>query len=281
MKNLILMTCLLLSTFSGLFSQDIIELKSGEKLQVTITKIGLEEIEFRNFGTDPESVVIKLDKYLVKYYKFAGQSAINLEKINNLTNLNVADIYDKEVKMIFKVQPLHFLRNDFKFAVERSIDYKSSYEIELGARKFKSPFISLSNNPDDQIYFNALLRYKMYLRPNSVKMTDIGKNPMGGLYLAPYAAFGTSQNNGRINSDRSEYTIRNPAPNVYGTFGLDIGSQITTSNIAFDIFAGAGFSFNSSNAEISRNTTHFSADKLALRTGIRIGITDKFFNSAR
>ena len=76
MKNLILMTCLLLSTFSGLFSQDIIELKSGEKLQVTITKIGLEEIEFRNFGTDPESVVIKLDKYLVKSYEFAGQSVL-------------------------------------------------------------------------------------------------------------------------------------------------------------------------------------------------------------
>jgi hypothetical protein len=281
MRNLILIASITLWIFTGLFSQDIIELKSGERLKVSITKIGIEEIEFRNFGSGSESVVIKLDKYLVKSYLLDGQSEISLQQIHSLTTLNVEDLYDRNIKTIFKIQPLHFLRNDFKLAVEKSINYKSSYEIELGARKFKSPLISLSDNPNEQIYFNALARYKMYLRPSSVKMTDIGKNPMAGVYLAPFVAVGTSENNYNFNMNGSDFGFIGSSTNFYGTIGCDLGGQITTSNIVFDIFTGAGFSLNSNNTEFSRNTTHFSTGRLALRTGVRIGISDQLFNDAR
>lgn len=91
MRNLILIASITLWIFTGLFSQDIIELKSGERLKVSITKIGIEEIEFRNFGSGSESVVIKLDKYLVKSYLLDGQSEISLQQIHSLTTLNVED----------------------------------------------------------------------------------------------------------------------------------------------------------------------------------------------
>lgn len=268
MKNIILIIAVLMISFTSLFSQDIIELKSGEKMEVKITKIGLEEIEFRPYKSTDEAV-IKLDKFLVKAYKFENSDSEIGIYAEKLTNLDVKDLYSNKKFYAFKTQPIQLLTGKYKLSFEQSLSYNSSYEVELGINHTVDYFDLF-----DETYttFNTSLRYKMFYRPTSVKMTDIGRNPLHGLYFAPVLSAGTSR------SLNYQYDLGGASDkyNVYGAAMIDLGYQFVFNAVIVDSFVGIGASINSDNTDLSMNTSHTSFGHAAIRAGFRVGINKSY-----
>ena len=264
MKNLILIIAFITFAFSTAFSQDIIELKSGETLKVKITKIGMEEIEFRSYGSKDDAV-IKVDKFLVKAYNFENGDSMTSAVAEKLTNIQVEELYSSKTHFAIKTQPLGLILGNYRLSYEQSMSFNQSVEFELGLKKPTGLFV----DNDTPMTFNTSVRYKYFYRPTSAKLTDTGKNPLHGLYLAPVVSFGNSISN------ETMYSFGDPVPmeyNYYGAFMIDLGYQLTIQKAIVDTFVGIGASINSENQDYSMNGSHFSAGHGAVRVGFRIGI---------
>ncbi len=268
MKNIILLIALLAVTFSTIQAQDIIELKSGDQMQVKITKIGLEEIEFRPYGSS-DVTVIKLDKHLIKQYRFENSDAPISLYAEKLTNLQVKDLYGDKKVFAIKTQPISLISGKYRLSYEQNLSYNRSMEIELGVTRRTGLFDTFD---DEFVGINSTLRYKMFYRPTSIKMTDIGRNPLHGLYVAPVVSIGSSRS---VDHDSSYGPQRSPQ-NVFGALMMDLGYQCVVSQVIVDAFVGTGFSLNSENEDFSFNSSHFSAGKAAIRCGFRIGLNQSY-----
>lgn len=260
MKKIFLIFAITVSSFISLFSQDIISLKSGEQMQVTITKISMSEIEFRAFGSKVDALTVKLDKYLVESYTLAGQPSISIDKIEKMTSLKSQDLYDTSHPYIIKTNPLLFIIQSYKIGLEKSIKYNQSLEGELNV---------ITNN-EDEMYFNVNVRLKTFSRAKSLRMTDMGRSTLEGIYFAPTVSIGSSKNTNFSIYSRDENDFGNSRNNfLYG--GMDLGYQLIFNRFALDMFAGLGLSINDDNEDYSFNGSHTSLGKIGVRSGIRIG----------
>ncbi|MDA9773430.1 hypothetical protein N9B82_00620 [Saprospiraceae bacterium] len=264
MKNLILIITFISFAFSTAFSQDIIELKSGETLKVKITKIGMEEIEFRSYGSKDDAV-IKVDKFLVKAYKFENSDSMTSTIAEKLTTIEVEKLYSSKTHYAIKTQPLALIYGSYRLSYEQSLSFNQSFEAELGINKPNGVLF----DSDTPVTFNTSFRYKFFYRPTSAKLTDTGKNPLSGLYIAPVASFGNSIANTSIFNfgDPLETTY-----NYYGALMIDLGYQVTIQNAIVDTFVGVGASINTENQGYSGNNSHTSFGNGAIRAGFRVGI---------
>jgi len=267
MKNLFLIIALLISTMTTTFAQDIIELKSGEKLEVTITKIDKENIEFRPYGKSTDEAVIVVDKILIKSYKFEYATTATSTLAEKLTNIETKDLYDNRTFIAIKTQPLQLLTQNYKLSYEQNIAFNQSFEVELGLRV--KPFYGMFEENNYAPQFNSTFRYKYFYRPTSMKMTDTGKNPLNGLYIAPVASLGNSTS---MNYNSSYDNSINRASNLYTAGFIDIGYQFTVNRAIVDSFVGVGASLNSENRDFSSNNSHTSLNIAAVRAGFRMGL---------
>jgi hypothetical protein len=266
MKNVLFILALITITLSNTFGQDIITLKSGEKLEVKITKIGKENIEFRPYKSNEKDAVIVLDKFLMDSYKFEFQDVATSILVEKVTNISVEDLYDSKNRFAIKTQPIAAILGDnYKFSYEQSIAYNRSIETEIALR-LTSKF---SDAPMALQQFNITSRYKMFYRPSSLKMTDTGKNPLSGIYLAPVGSIGTSssmENNLLFDTPTLNST------NVFVSGMIDLGYQIAIDKLIVDSFIGVGVSLNSQNRDISFNNSHTALNMAAVRCGFRVGM---------
>lgn len=263
MKNLFLIIAAFIFIGSFATAQDIIKLKSGTILEVKITKIGKDKIEFRPFVSHEDEAVIEIDRYLVKSYEFEFQSEIS-EVAELATNINIEDLYDNSPRFAIKTQPVQaILMNNFKVSVEQNLSFNRSLEIEAGLNV--TPFLfDLDEIPTA---INLTARYKNFARKSSTKMTDSGANPLQGFYYAPVVSLGNSTNWENDFEDLSNF-----GSNLFLTGMVDVGHQFTINNFIGDVFIGVGLSLNTKNREGSYNNSHFSYSVMAFRMGYRMGL---------
>ena len=263
MKNLILIIAAFIFTGSFATAQDLINLKSGKTLEVKITKIGKDKIEFRPFTAEKDDAVIEIDRYLVKSYSFEYENNVS-EMAQIATEIKIEKLYDSTPRYAIKTQLVKaILFSNFVVSYETNLSYDKSIELEAGLQ-INPLLLDLVEIPTQ---FNLTGRYKNFSRRKSMKMTDNGANPLQGFYYAPVVSIGNS-----INYDRSEDLSRRIGTNLFASGMIDVGYQFTINKFIGEVFAGTGISLNSSNTEFSYNNTHGSYKIMAFRFGYRMGL---------
>ena len=189
--------------------------------------------------------------------------AITFVNAQNLKNVKFTE-KDYVPKFAIKIEPLQaIVLAKYRIGVEASLSHKTSIEIEGGIQSEPNYFdFNLRKDPTK---FNVTIRYKNFIRTKSEISRGSAKNPLNGVYFAPVFSFGDSARiDGGDNAKQS-------ASNTYGSALLDLGMQVVGEGFLFDIYCGAGVSFNEFNNEFSLNYSHLTYNYYAFRMGVRMG----------
>lgn len=164
--------------------------------------------------------------------------------------------------LTIKAQPYGIFNGVFKLAIEKSYTEKTSYEFELG---FIDDEAFNENTNNDLNYAFIQLRLKRYI---------LQQGPQEGIYLAPNISFGTSEI--LPNTSINKFIDLSRNSNIYGCILVDVGYQTIFQQVAVDLFAGGGISMNNANGKLAHNNySHYTNRNLALKAGVRIGISTK------
>ena len=213
-----LAVCILLAGFAlTAYSQDVIVLKTGERINARIIEVNDVEIKYREYR-DPNGIIFTMARGKISEIRYESGRREKEEG-------PVADpaYYIDDRRNNIKINFLSVGGSTTILEYERAIDPKSSIGVQL-----KINGLGFSNN-DNKSGVGLDLGYKLKLGSIFKKRGDYRpRHLLAGGYFRPVVGFNT------VNADYGEFNSY-----TYGHFGLDFGVQWIINNIvSLDLFGG-------------------------------------------
>lgn len=242
------------------FAQDIIYKKGGEKLEVKVKEIGLDEVKYARWE-DQDGILYSIAKETILKIKF--ENGRTEQFINDFDN---PEFYVDQKKRAIKMNFFSPIYGFTELAYEQNLAPGRSVEAKLG-------FIGLGMNNENReskgLYGGV--SYKFYNKPSHFVRGMRYAHILKGGYLRPEIAFGsyTEEDPDKINFERRTVT--------FGTFMLNLGKQWVYSDIfLLDLYFAAGYGFDNIDDVAIHNYTNVITDPgFAFAMGFRIGLLIK------